>query len=291
MVTTNYLTIQLSNYLTSMPAPGSPAAPISLPDDVRAAVDAAGARLGLFADRIQWFAEVASTNDLVTTLAEAGSAEGVVVAADAQHAGRGRFGRDWASPHGAGIYTSVLLRPRPAALRLVTIAAGVALADGIRAATGLALHLKWPNDLVADARAGGRKVAGILAEGGAAPDGSPWAVLGFGINVLSATLPRDVEMRASSLEQELGRPVDRGLVFVECLAALAERYRLLQEGAAAVVVADWRARAAATLGRPVEWNDGTARQGVAEDVDEHGSLIVRTGTDTVRIISGELRWL
>jgi BirA family biotin operon repressor/biotin-[acetyl-CoA-carboxylase] ligase len=274
-----------------MTAPGRPPAPISLPDDVGAAVAVAGARLGLFADRIQWFAEVTSTNDIVTTLAEAGNAEGVVVAADAQSAGRGRFGRDWASPHGAGVYTSVLLRPRPAALRLVTIAAGVALADGIRAATGLTLHLKWPNDLVADGNAGARKVAGILAEGGAAPDGSPWVVLGFGINVRSASLPRDVETRASSLEHELGRPVDRGLVFAECLAGLSERYRQLQEGAAAMVVGDWRLRAAATLGRPVEWTDGTARQGVAEDVDEHGSLIIRTGTGTVRIISGELRWL
>jgi BirA family biotin operon repressor/biotin-[acetyl-CoA-carboxylase] ligase len=264
---------------------------MSLPDDVAVAVAAAGARLGLFAHRIKWFAEVASTNDIVTTLAEAGGAEGMVVAADAQNAGRGRFGRSWASPHGAGIYTSVLLRPRPAALRLVTIAAGVALADGIRAATGLTLDLKWPNDLVADGRAGGRKVAGILAEGGAALDGSPWVVLGFGINVLSASLPRDVETRASSLEQELGRPVDRGLVFAECLAALAGRCRQLHEGAAAVVVEDWRTRAAATLGRRVEWNDGSARQGIAEDVDEHGSLIIRTGTGTVRIISGELRWL
>ena len=274
-----------------MTAPGSSAAPISLPDDVGAALAGVGARLGLFAGRIQWFAEVTSTNDLVTTLAEAGSAEGVVVAADAQIAGRGRFGRDWASPHGAGIYASVLLRPRPAALRLVTIAAGVALADGIRAATGLTLHLKWPNDVVADGRAGARKIAGILAEGGTARDGSPWVVLGFGINVLSASLPRDVETRASSLEQELGRPVDRGLVFAECLAALAERYRQLQGGAMGMVVEDWRTRAAATLGRPVEWNDGSVRQGVAEDVDEHGSLIIRTGSGTVRIISGELRWL
>jgi BirA family biotin operon repressor/biotin-[acetyl-CoA-carboxylase] ligase len=249
-----------------------------------------GARLGLFADRIQWFSEVTSTNDIVATLADAGAAEGAVVAADAQNAGRGRFGRDWASPHGAGIYASVLFRPQPSALRLVTIAAGVALADGIRAATGLTLHLKWPNDLVADGSLT-RKVAGILAEGGAAPDGSPWVVLGFGINVLSASLPRDVVTRASSLEQELGRQVDRGLVFAECLAALAERYRKLQEGAAALVVADWRLRAAATLGRSVEWNDGTTRRGVAEDVDEHGSLIIRTGTGTVRIISGELRWL
>jgi BirA family biotin operon repressor/biotin-[acetyl-CoA-carboxylase] ligase len=274
--------------MTALP---SPPAPVPLPGEVDAAVAAAGARLGLFAGRVQWFSEVASTNDIVTTLAEAGVSEGAVVAADAQNAGRGRFGRGWASPHGAGIYASALLRPQPAALRLVTIAAGVALAEGIRAATGLAFHLKWPNDVVAHAGPPGRKVAGILAEGGASPDGSPWVVLGFGINVLSASLPRDIVTRAASLEQELGRPVDRGLVFVECLAALAERYRQLQEGDSAAVIAEWRVRAAATLGRPVEWNDGSVRHGVAEDVDEHGSLIIRTAAGTVRIISGELRWL
>ena len=265
--------------------------PVPLPGEIAAAVAAAGPRLGLFADRIQWFSEIASTNDVVTTLAEAGTAEGVVVAADAQRAGRGRFGREWASPHGAGIYASVLLRPPAAALRLVTIAAGVALADGVRAATGLTLNLKWPNDLVAGGGLGARKIAGILAEGGATPDGNPWVVLGFGINVLTAALPRDVGPRASSLEQELGRPVDRGLVFAECLAALAERYRQLQNGAMARIVADWRVRAAATLGRPVEWNDGGDRHGIAQDVDEHGSLIVRSDSGTVTIISGEVRWM
>jgi BirA family biotin operon repressor/biotin-[acetyl-CoA-carboxylase] ligase len=263
---------------------------VPLPDDVRAALAAADGRLGLFTDRVQWFSDISSTNDLVATLAEAGTSEGVVVAADAQTAGRGRFGRSWASPPGAGIYASVLLRPVAAVLRLVTIAAGVALVDGIRAATGLHLHLKWPNDLVTDGSPAGRKVAGILAEGGSEPDG-PWVVLGFGINVLSAALPRDVVARATSLEQELGRSVERGLVLAECLAALAERYRQLRQGDAAAVMADWRARAATTFGRSVEWNDGTDRRGIAQDVDEHGALIIQTDGGAVRIISGELRWL
>ena len=261
-----------------------------LPDDIRVALDMAGARLGLFAGRIHWYSEIGSTNDTVAALAEAGESEGAVVAADAQNAGRGRFGRSWASPHGAGIYLSTLLRPDSAVLRLVTLAAGVALVDGIRAATGLQLHLKWPNDLVTDGAPTGRKVAGILAEGGAEPAGRAWVVLGFGVNVLNASLPRDVIARATSLEQELGRPVDRGLVLVESLAALAHRYRQLQQGDAATVVADWRSRAATTLGRPVEWNDGLLRQGIARDVDAHGALIIETEGGTVRIISGELRW-
>ena len=270
---------------------GNPPISVPLPDDVQAALAAVYGRLGLFADRVQWFSEISSTNDVVAALAEADAREGAVVAADAQNAGRGRFGRTWASPHGAGIYASVLFRPDPRVLRLVTIAAGVALVDAVLAATGLQLHLKWPNDVVTDGTRAARKVAGILAEGGASADGRPWAVLGFGINVLRASLPRDVLTRATSLEEELGRPVDRGLVFAECLVALARRYQQLQEGAASRVVDDWRARAATTLGRTVEWNDGAVRQGVAQDVDEHGALIIQTDTGAVRIISGELRWL
>jgi BirA family transcriptional regulator, biotin operon repressor / biotin---[acetyl-CoA-carboxylase] ligase len=261
-----------------------------LPDDVHSALDAAADRLALFAGRLHWYSEITSTNDVVATLAESGEREGVVVAAEVQNAGRGRFGRTWASPSGAGIYASVLLRPQPAVLRLVTIAAGVALVDGIRAATGLDMQLKWPNDVVTDGSAAGLKVAGILAEGGAGADALPWVVLGFGINVRTAALPRDVASRATSLEQEVGRPVDRGLVLAACLAALADRYGQLQRGDAAAVVRDWRSRASGTLGRAVEWNDGIDREGIARDIDEHGALIIDIGGSAVTIISGELRW-
>ena len=271
--------------------PHDAAARVPLPSDVEAAVAAADARIGIFAGRIQWFSELQSTNDVVATLAEAGAAEGIVVSADAQNAGRGRFGRSWASPHGAGVYASTLFRPDAAVLRLVTLAAGVALVDGIHVATGLRLHLKWPNDIVTDGTAASRKVGGILAEGGADSDGRPWVVLGFGINVLTASLPRDVTMRATSLEHELGRPVDRGLVLAECLAALSQRYAQLQSGERQAVIADWRDRAASTLGRQVEWNDGAVRRGIARDVDEHGALLIQTDTGVVTIISGELQWL
>jgi BirA family biotin operon repressor/biotin-[acetyl-CoA-carboxylase] ligase len=151
--------------------------------------------------------------------------------------------------------------------------------------------LKWPNDIVTDGTAASRKVGGILAEGGAESDGQPWVVLGFGINVLSASLPREVMDRATSLEHELGRTVDRGLVLAECLAALSHRYGQLQDGHGGAVVADWRAHAAATLGRAVEWNDGVVHRGIARDVDEHGALMIQTDRGVVTIISGELQWM
>ena len=107
-----------------------------------------------------FYEAVPSTNDVAAALAEGGAPEGAVVLGEAQSAGRGRLGRTWESPAGAGIYVSTILRPDPDVMSLVTIAAGVALAQGIEAVSGLRPDLKWPNDvLIKDG-----KVAGILAE-------------------------------------------------------------------------------------------------------------------------------
>ena len=263
----------------------------TLPADFREALDRVAARLGPFGRRILWYTETASTNDVAMSLIENGEPEGCVVAADAQSAGRGRLGRSWASPPGAGIYASLVLRPAPEIAPLVTLAAGVAVAEGIEAATGLPTRVKWPNDVFvegASGMAGGRKLAGILAE-----SASPSAVaLGVGINVMPAAYPPEIASRATSIESELGRAVDRGLVFAECLAAVADRYRDLQAHRFAGVISAWRARAASTFGRRVEWDaSGAVRDGVAHDIDGDGALLVRTDRDVVRVISGEVRWI
>jgi BirA family transcriptional regulator, biotin operon repressor / biotin---[acetyl-CoA-carboxylase] ligase len=258
-----------------------------LPDDLATALAMVGNRVGIFSRQV-WLADVGSTNDVAATLADRGEPEGTVVIADAQSAGRGRHGRAWVSPPGAGLYMSIVLRPAAHAVSLLTIAAGVALAEGIQAATGLQPQLKWPNDVYL----GGRKLAGILAEAGASTAGVHHVVLGCGINLMPAAYPPDVTARATSIESELGRPIDRGLLFVECLAALHLRYCDLQSRANAAVVARWRDRAASTFGRRVEWDAaGVTRYGIAEDIDDTGALLVRDGAACARVISGEVRWL
>jgi BirA family biotin operon repressor/biotin-[acetyl-CoA-carboxylase] ligase len=256
---------------------------VELPDEFAIALAVAGGRLDLFERKVRWFPQVGSTNDVATMLAERGAEEGVVVVADQQTAGRGRLGRTWASPPGAGIYMSAVLRPTPRAAALLTIAAGVAVADAVSLATGLDIQLKWPNDVyVAD-----RKLAGILAEG--APR---YVVLGIGINVLPAAYPPDVSQRATSIETELGRPVDRGLLLAECLAALALRYGEISLEDGRGVIAAWRKRAASTLGRSIEWDaGGQSRRGLVDDIDEDGALLVRSGSELIRITSGEVRWV
>jgi BirA family transcriptional regulator, biotin operon repressor / biotin---[acetyl-CoA-carboxylase] ligase len=256
-----------------------------LPPDLAAALAQAWPRLGLSTQIAPlFFDEVPSTNDVAGTLADGGSNEGTIVIADMQTAGRGRQGRVWASPPGAGLYVSIVLRPHAHAVSLVTLAAGVAIAEGIQAATGLATALKWPNDLMVPPAFS--KLAGILAEGRRTA-----VVLGFGINLRRGVYPPEVAARATSIEGELGRAVDRGLVLAECLAALRTRYDEVQSGRGSAVIDRWRNYARPLLGRSVEWDsrDGVLH-GVAEDVDDAGALVVRTPEGSVRVISGEVRW-
>ena len=258
-----------------------------LPADISEALARFRDRLGGFFVHASWQASVASTNDVARSLAEQGCPEGTIVGADMQTSGRGRQGRSWASPLGAGLYVSVIVRPPQPAANLVTIAAGVAIAEGIREATGLEVSLKWPNDVYVS----GRKLAGILAEAETSSSRVNFVVLGFGINLLTAAYPEDVAHRATSLEFELGRPVDRGLVLAACLATFVARYRQLTRLESNHVIAAWRVFGAATLGRPVECVLGERRvSGIAEAIDLEGALLVRSAEGLIRIVSGEVQW-
>lgn len=262
-------------------------------DELALPLAAAGARLGAFRDKVRWIPTIDSTNDRALALAAAGAPEGTTVVAEQQTAGRGRRGRTWFSPPGAGLYVSIVLRPAgsdtlPPAVTLLTLTAGVALAEGIQAATGLPLQIKWPNDLVLERR----KLAGILAEAVSGPaSGLQAVVLGFGINIRAAAYPPEIAHRATSLEAELGRPVDRGLVLAEALSSLASRYEDLREGRFDAILSAWRALAPSSRGATVEWiTPAGARQGRTEGIDDSGALLVRTGGDVERIVAGELTW-
>lgn len=228
---------------------------------------------------------------MAIALASDPDADGTVVIADEQTAGRGRLGRVWHSPAGSGLYVSIVLHPRRArnaanrAVGLLTLAAGVALSEAIEEVTALRADIKWPNDLVI-AR---RKVAGILAESAAGEARA--IVLGYGINVNAGTLPPDVDARATSLRSELGRHVDRGALCAVTVAAIAVRYRDLLDGRFDAILDAWRARSPSSRGARVTWNTGDgARTGVTEGIDDQGALLVRTGAGIERIVGGEVSW-
>jgi BirA family biotin operon repressor/biotin-[acetyl-CoA-carboxylase] ligase len=264
----------------------------SLPQEFETALRRTADRRGVFGQSLYYFSEVASTNDEAARLAEAGADEGTTVVASAQTAGRGRLGRTWFSPAGAGLYVSVIVRDRRAA-PLLTLAGGVAVAEAIRGATGLPVEIKWPNDIVVDAGLGRRrKLAGILAEASSGTEGLLYVILGFGINLLPVAYPPDIATRATSLAGELGRSVDAGPVLAECLAALAERVHDLASGHRRRVVSRWTELSPSARGARVQCEAGSGPiTGVTAGIAEDGALLVRAGAQVEAVRSGQVRWL
>jgi BirA family biotin operon repressor/biotin-[acetyl-CoA-carboxylase] ligase len=228
--------------------------------------------------------EIGSTNAALAARAADGEAEGLVLVAEHQVAGRGRLDRTWTSPPRAGVTVSVLLRPDvPAARRgWLSMLTGVALAESL--ADTARTSLKWPNDLLAP---DGRKLAGILAE---VADGG--VVVGVGLNV--STRADELPDTGTSLVEVAGRPVDRAPVLLAYLRALETRYRRWVEHAGDPVssglAADYLAWCS-TVGADVVVTlpDGSSLEGVAEAVDWDGRLVVRTPEGRYELAAGDVR--
>jgi BirA family transcriptional regulator, biotin operon repressor / biotin---[acetyl-CoA-carboxylase] ligase len=261
-----------------------------LPLDLAAAFSAARARLAPLGDRVLFFNNIGSTNDVALSLAAEPASEGAIVIADTQTAGRGRLGRRWFSPPDSGLYVSVVLRPPSSeggagrATGLLTLTAGVALVEAVEAFTGLRADIKWPNDVHVERR----KLAGVLAE---VVGVGRQIVLGYGINVGVQSFPSELGDRATSLEHELGRPIDRWGLCVETLTALSARYRDLLSGRFDAILDAWRGRAPASRGATVAWKtaNGLVR-GVTAGIDDQGALLIRVDDRTERVVGGEITW-
>ncbi len=235
---------------------------------------------GRLAGPLRAYRSVESTQTVARRWGERGAPEGAVVVAAHQSAGRGRRGRTWTAPPGAGLLVSIVLRPPLPVARWpeVGIAAGCAVAEAVEATAGLPVRLKWPNDVLA----GGGKLAGILAEGRAGADGL--VVLGIGVNVgqTAGDWAPELVGRATSLAM-LGRPVGVAELLGAVLAALAGWYDRLLGGGFASVRDAWRTRA--VLGQAV----ATARgPGTAVDLAPGGGLVVRCANgETAIVTAGE----
>jgi BirA family biotin operon repressor/biotin-[acetyl-CoA-carboxylase] ligase len=232
-------------------------------------------------------ASCGSTNDEAARLARAGARHGTIVIAHAQHAGRGREGRAWASPPGAGLYLSAVVRPPLPLVDVppMTLAIGVGLCDAARA-HGAHAELKWPND----ALVGGRKLAGVLVEAQSQGARLESVVVGIGVNVrpLGPDVPADVIARAVSLDEAAGSVVDRD-AFLETLLARVELWidRYVASGIEAIIPA-WTARMAPGLvARAII--DGAPHVGELAGLDGDGALLVRDGAGAMhRVRSGDV---
>ena len=234
--------------------------------------------------RIIYLPVVTSTMDIAREEAERGVEEGVVVVAEEQTAGRGRFGRRWLSVPGQNLYLSVLLYPSRESCARLGVMAPVAVRRAIHQVSGLSPTLKWPNDV----RLRDRKVSGILVETAVQGAEVRHAIVGIGINVnFNAEQYAEDAPGATSLAMELGKPVSREDLLQAVLAELGLIYTYLKGWEEAWE--EWQL-SLETLGREikVQWGE-QVEEGVAEAVDSEGNLLLRRGDGTlVTLTAGEV---
>lgn len=263
---------------------------LSSPDTLHA--DDLIARLGhtkVIGRDIRVFQETTSTNDVVEKLARDNVKEGVVVFAESQTKGRGRLGRRWVSPSRKGLWFSILLRPnvRPQETTQLTVAAATSLRRAIQAATGLKVKIKWPNDILINAK----KAAGILTELSAELDRVKHIILGIGVdvNLTAAEFPSDLRKLATSLKIESGKSIPRADLAVEILRELDHDYARVCSGQFESIADEWEEHCG-TIGHSVTIHVGERRlHGRAESLDDDGALLLRTQYGQLeRITAGDV---
>lgn len=237
---------------------------------------------------VVYYDELASTNLRAKLDAENGAQEGTLVVADMQTAGRGRKGKGWCSPAGTNVYFTLILKPDYDAelVSMVTLAMGLAVAEGIRTTCGVDARIKWPNDIVA----GGRKLCGILAEMSAEREFVHYVVIGAGINVGEQEFPPEIAQNATSLWQECGRQVSRSQLIANVMKAFEERYEVLRrDGSLAGLMDDYNGLLV-NSGRQVRVLDPQGEFcGIARGIDEKGQLLVERQDGAVTAVyAGEV---
>jgi BirA family transcriptional regulator, biotin operon repressor / biotin---[acetyl-CoA-carboxylase] ligase len=255
------------------------------------ALDAA-LRGSSFEGKLHFFPAISSTNSHAMQQAEAGAPDGSVYFSDEQTAGRGRGAHAWASPPGAGLYVSILLRPRiaPADILWLSLAAGLAVREAVRQVTSLDADLRWPNDLLF----GKKKFCGLLTELNAEVTRVRHAVIGIGIDVHQQSFPDELCAVATSLEIETGRAWPRQELLIallqslDCEVAALTGLRDPQQYAHAM---RRRLEAASTWirGKRVRLDEGEGFAGTTEGLDPRGFLLVRTAEGLRTVYSGGVR--
>ena len=227
-----------------------------------------------------------STNDrAIETGIDREDPEGIVIVADTQTHGRGRFGRDWISPPGLNLYFTVLLKPSilPREAQLMTMATAAAVATAIRRNTGLRAEIKWPNDIMIN----NKKAGGILTEMKTQGNAVSLLIAGVGINVnmpLSA-LPEDIRGLATSLMIEKGGPVSRPALLSEMLAEIERSYKNLLKGNKRALINDWLGLNS-TIGNNIRVRiQDRVISGFAEGISDTGELLIRLSSGEIEAVS------
>ncbi|MBQ9139041.1 MAG: biotin--[Ruminococcus sp.] len=231
------------------------------------------------------FDELPSTNTYAKELAAKGAAHGTVVIADHQTGGKGRLGRRFESPSGAGIYMSIIIRPEfdISLAPFITSAAAVAAAEAAEKLCGGDIRIKWVNDLYLS----GRKICGILTETAlnAEMKRLDYAVIGIGINVLKSDFPDEIRDTATSIEAETGKIINRNRLCGEILGRLEYYINNIEKKEH---LGGYRRRELLT-GNYITANMGSEKfEGLAVGIDDNANLIIKLSDGSLKsLVSGE----
>ena len=233
--------------------------------------------------RVIYYPTLTSTMEVAKREARQGAAEGTVVIAGEQTAGRGRKNRAWLSPRGS-IALSIILYPSVVYLPYLIMLASLAVVHSIEAVTGLQPQVKWPNDVLVN----GKKVCGILVENRVRRNIVDYAIIGIGVNV-NLRLSRFPEIlpTATSLSDELGRDISQLDLIRRLLVEIERLYLALPAGES--IYQEWR-HSLVTLGKKVQVRSGkTIYEGIAESIDRDGSLLLRhLDGSLTKIVAGDV---
>ncbi len=246
--------------------------------------------------RVRGFLELGSTNDEALARVRDGAPEGTLIYALRQTAGKGRMGRKWESPAGAGLYFTLVLRPQQplGAWPVLTHAASVALHRALHdlkahrlVARDLAPELKWPNDVLLS----GRKVAGILLETAVKGGIAEAAVLGIGLNVSPDSVPPGLSDLATAVECEARAGVPRRWLLNRILAHFHFGYRIFEAGRFGDVIEQWKACSTMWDGVDITVNDGERTvEAVTCGLTGLGALRIRNGSGgEATLLAGDVR--
>ena len=221
---------------------------------------------------VEIFDSVSSTLDVAHEKAAAGAPAGTLILADAQTAGRGRQGRSWSSEPGAGIWLTLIERPKDrSSLDVLSLRVGIGIAQALEPIIGEPLRLKWPNDVYR----GTGKLAGILVEArwrGTDPD---WVAIGVGLNV---HVPGD-QTRAAGLEST-------GVSRNDALYAILPALRSAARATGPLTEEELEAFAERDLARGRRVTEPT--EGLVQGINASGALLVLTARGVTAVQAGSL---
>jgi BirA family transcriptional regulator, biotin operon repressor / biotin---[acetyl-CoA-carboxylase] ligase len=263
-----------------------PASPDHVANPYKAIASGARGRIG---HDIRYFEQVDSTQRVAAELVRNGTAEGTVVVAERQTAGRGRLGRNWHSPAGVNLYVTVVLRPRLPLPRVpqLSLVAGVGVAEALETVAPGLVALKWPNDIWLK----GRKAGGILAE--AITDSSRGLLgvllgIGLNLNLASNHIPSELRDKATSVFITTGQEVNRVCFAADLFRMLDIRYREAEIKGFEAVRPIYHGYSALNGRRVTVIDANTTTYGVVRDIDDDGALILETEVGSTRILSGDV---